>query len=412
MPLPQPLWSAGIRRLRTPALGALLVLALTGGAVFGTRNHRAAPTLVAHSHPGPLRAPHSPVGRKPVTSTPALPTRGSAAGAPSDYARFWDRARTDHPEPPVYAGTADRAIDCNHLKCIALTFDDGPGPETTDSLLEILAVEHVRATFFVVGHNVRENPGPTIRAAWDGHEIGIHTWDHRSLRTRSVAAVADDITRTGDEITRWTGVHPTIVRPPYGAMDRTTSVKIPYSLILWSVDPDDWRDHDAKLVTKRITREAAPGAIVLMHDPYPTTVAAVPGVIAFYKAHGYTFVTVSELYNSHLRAHHVYHGREGTVAAARAADDRAHIHREQWVDPELRDTPGDTPEPDAESTSDSAPDSLPSESNSDPASVSDPSPTDPPAPPSDSDTASSDPPTDPSTDPVTATPTLTPDRYR
>jgi len=409
VPLPQPLRSAGIRRIRTPVLGALVVLALTGGAVFETRSYRSTPTLVAHSHPGPLSAAHSPAGRKPVASTPTRPTGGLAASAPSDYARLWQLALAHHPEPPVYAGTGDRGIDCNHLKCIALTFDDGPGPETTDSLLEILAVEHVRATFFVVGHNVRENPGPTIRAAWDGHEIGIHTWDHQSLRTRSVAAVADDITRTADEITRWTGVHPTIVRPPYGAMDRTTSTKIPYSLILWSVDPDDWRDHNAKLVTKRITKEGAPGAIVLMHDVYPSTLAAVPGVIAFYKAHGYTFVTVSELYNSRLQAHHVYHGREATVAAARAADDRAHIHREPWVDPELRDTPDDTPDDDAESTSDTAPDSLPADPISDPASAPDASPTDPAAaPPSDPDTAPSDPPNDPGT----ATPTPSSDRYR
>jgi hypothetical protein len=136
---------------------------------------------------------------------------------------------------------------------------------------------------------------------------------------------------------------PDVVRPPYGAIDMPTAKLIPYPLILWSVDPDDWRDQNSDLVYRRVTGAGRPGSIVLMHDIYPTTVAAVPRIIEFYKQRHYTFVTVSELYQSKLRAHQMYHGRVEDVARARAADKAKHKHRKPWVDPELRTEPVQKP---------------------------------------------------------------------
>jgi peptidoglycan/xylan/chitin deacetylase (PgdA/CDA1 family) len=336
------------RGLRTIG-AAIAVLGLAAGTLAAAPDYRAPmPVAQAIAQPVPTGAVRAVPSRIPTHVARAstdqarlqLPFAGHSSAA---VTAAWARAGMRHPSGPAYAGTADRHIDCLHLKCIALTFDDGPGPETTDGLLEILAREHVRATFMVVGRNVAEDPGPTIRAAWDGHQIGIHTWDHQALPGRPLTDIAADITRTAAEITRYTGVVPNVVRPPYGAIDVPTARLIPYPLILWSVDPDDWRDQNSDLVYQRVTAAGRPGSIVLMHDIYPTTVAAVPRIIEFYKKQHYTFVTVSELYASKLRAHQMYHGRAEEVARARAKDKAAHRHRKPWVDPELRTAPNPSP---------------------------------------------------------------------
>jgi peptidoglycan/xylan/chitin deacetylase (PgdA/CDA1 family) len=341
VPLPPIVRSAATGRgLRT--IGAAITAAgLTAATLSAAPTYRAPirPVVAAAQPPGPIQqAPRLPthLARTTDLARPQLPFAGHSSAAVS---AAWAQARQHRSSGPAFGGTADRPIDCLHLKCIALTFDDGPGPDTTDGLLETLAREHVRATFMVVGRNVAEDPGPTIRAAWDGHQIGIHTWDHQALPGRSLAAIAADITRTSAEVTRYTGVVPTVVRPPYGAIDEATAKLIPYPLVLWSVDPDDWRDHNSDTVYQRVTSAGHPGSIVLMHDIYPTTVAAVPRIIDFYKKQNYTFVTVSELYQSKLRAHQIYHGRVDEVARARARDKAAHRHRKPWVDPELRTEP-------------------------------------------------------------------------
>jgi peptidoglycan-N-acetylglucosamine deacetylase len=342
---------------RSPATGGALRAIAALLAVFGL----AAGTLAAAPdyRPATLRipatAPSTPVAAS-EPATPRIPTH--VARASIDQARpqlpfaghstaavnaAWTRARARYPSVPARAATPDRHIDCLHLKCIALTFDDGPGAHTTDRLLEILAREHVRATFMVIGRSVADDPGPTTRAARAGHEIGIHTWDHRALPGRSLDDIAADISRTSAVIAHYTGVVPTLVRPPYGAIDVPTAKLIPYPLILWSVDPDDWRDQNSDLVYQRVTNAGRPGSIVLMHDIYPTTVAAVPRIIDFYKQQHYTFVTVSELYQSKLTDHQMYHGREPAVARARAQDKVAHRHRKPWVDPELRSAPAPAP---------------------------------------------------------------------
>jgi peptidoglycan/xylan/chitin deacetylase (PgdA/CDA1 family) len=337
------------------AFGSAVALAgLTAGTLSAAPTYRPPLRLaVATAQPPAATRPPSRVPSRLARATIdqarlQLPFAGHSSAA---VTAAWARARQQHRSGPVFAGTRqDRPIDCLHLKCIALTFDDGPGPRTTDGLLEILAREHVRASFMVVGRNVAEDPGPTIRAAWDGHEIGIHTWDHQALPGRSLATIAADITRTSAEITRCTGIVPDVVRPPYGAIDVPTAKLIPYPLILWSVDPDDWRDRNSDTVYQRVTSAGRPGSIVLMHDIYPTTVAAVPRIIAFYKKQNYTFVTVSELYQSKLMAHQMYHGRADEVARARARDKAKHRHRAAWVDPELRTAPVAPPASPAESS--------------------------------------------------------------
>jgi peptidoglycan/xylan/chitin deacetylase (PgdA/CDA1 family) len=162
--------------------------------------------------------------------------------------------------------------------------------------------------------------------------LGIHTWSHQSLRGRAVPSIADDLVRTSNAITRASGYRPMVVRPPYGAVGPKTAEEVPYPLIKWGIDSEDWRSRNPDAVFKQVTSTAAPGSIVLMHDTYPSTIAAVPRLLDYYASRGYTFVTVSELYDSGLKPHRTYFGREKAVAAYRAADRRAGVVRAPWVD--------------------------------------------------------------------------------
>ncbi|NRQ37738.1 polysaccharide deacetylase family protein [Nonomuraea sp. NN258] len=187
-----------------------------------------------------------------------------------------------------------RKVDCRQVKCVALTFDDGPGKHTA-ALLRHLAAYDARATFFVVGQNVAERPGTVRRLVEDGHEIGNHTWSHPDLTRLTPAAVRKQWARTDKAVLAAAGVLPKLVRPPYGALNGTVRKHTKRPMVLWSVDTLDWRYRDSRRVAKVTVKKARPGGIVLFHDIHPTTVAAMPKALKKLAARGYHFVTVSEL---------------------------------------------------------------------------------------------------------------------
>lgn len=182
---------------------------------------------------------------------------------------------------------------------VALTFDDGPHGTLTPKLLDILRVQGVRATFFVLGENVERYPDIARRIVAEGHEIANHSWDHPSLPRVSAERLDRELRRTTEIIEKTTGQKVTMMRPTYGALnDRVEkSLLEDYKLdvILWSVDPRDWKRPGADVVTRRMVGGAHPGAILLAHDIHPGTIAAMPDTIAQLKAKGYSFATVSEL---------------------------------------------------------------------------------------------------------------------
>ncbi|HEX3612859.1 MAG TPA: polysaccharide deacetylase family protein [Sporichthyaceae bacterium] len=320
MPLSRPALRHGLVR---PAIGGVAVAAVVAGAAL------AAPGLHSHSA-GPAHA----TARLTSASTanpPAAPVDPNSHQGRIDA--VWAAARARHPQPPVTVTNPDRPIDCDHLKCIAFTFDDGPNPRTTSRLLPILAAKHVRATFMLVGQMVVADPHAVAEEAKAGDMLGIHTWRHQSLRGRSVQSIADDLTRTSAAITKASGYRPFVVRPPYGAVGGQTEMNVEFPLIKWGVDSEDWRSRNPDAVFKQVTSTAAPGSIVLMHDTYPSTIDAVPRLIDWFAARGYTFVTVSELYGGQLKSHRTYFGREKVVAANRATDHKAGIVRKPWIDP-------------------------------------------------------------------------------
>lgn len=182
---------------------------------------------------------------------------------------------------------------------VALTFDDGPHPQLTPALLDILARRGVKATFYVIGKNVNAHPDIVARMVAEGHEIGNHTMNHPSLPKLGAAAVSAEISATNDAIRNAAGVTPATMRPPYGAITPALTKRLNdefgLSVILWSVDPQDWKIRKAGHVSQHLIDNAKPGAILLAHDIHPSTIEAMPAALDTLLAKGYQFVTVSEL---------------------------------------------------------------------------------------------------------------------
>ncbi|MFF5504868.1 polysaccharide deacetylase family protein [Streptomyces roseolus] len=196
------------------------------------------------------------------------------------------------------AGTASRRVDCTQVKCIALTFDAGPGKDTPH-LLDVLKEKRVPATFFLLGHkHVDRYPKVVKRIADEGHEVANHTWSHRILTDLDENEVREELSRTQDAVERITGRKPVLMRPPQGRTDSTVedvSRELGLAQVLWSITAKDYSTTDSALIRKRVLDQAHRDGIILLHDIYDGTVPAVPGIIDELQNRGYTFVTVPEL---------------------------------------------------------------------------------------------------------------------
>ena len=196
--------------------------------------------------------------------------------------------------PDALGQPSPRTIDCTVAKCVALTFDDGPGPKT-GKLLDTLKDSNAPSTFFVTGSNAKHRPRLLARMLAEGHEIGNHTWNHRSLTSLSSTRIRREIDRTNEVITQAAGQPATLLRPPYGAHNSISDRLSSTPVILWDVDTLDWKHRDTEKVVEAAITQTTPGSIVLMHDIHSSTVAAVPRILSGLRAKGYTFVTVTEL---------------------------------------------------------------------------------------------------------------------
>ena len=182
-------------------------------------------------------------------------------------------------------------------KVIALTFDDGPGPYTAH-LLDILDQYGAKATFFLIGSKVSGQASVVRSIQARGHQLGNHSWSHPELPKLSVDQIAGEIDRTNEAIRQATGVKPSILRPPYGAVNGVVLEQLRLrnmSSILWSVDTRDWADRNSQIVCSRAVAGARPGAVILMHDIHQTSVNAVPCILSSLKQQGYSFVTIQQL---------------------------------------------------------------------------------------------------------------------
>lgn len=182
---------------------------------------------------------------------------------------------------------------------VAMTFDDGPHPQNTPRLLDMLRARNIKATFYVIGRSVDLYPQVVRRTVAEGHEIGNHTHTHRLLSKLSDAEVRSELTRCRDAVGRAAGVQPRTMRPPYGGLLQRqrefVHAEFGYPTVLWSVDPLDWKRPGAGVVSSRILAGASAGGIILAHDLHAQTVDAMPAALDGLLRRGYKFVTVSQL---------------------------------------------------------------------------------------------------------------------
>lgn len=180
--------------------------------------------------------------------------------------------------------------------CVALTFDDGPRRETTTLLLDGLAQRGVHATFFIIGTRVEGREDILLRMAQEGHQIGIHSQNHKILADLSVADLCVEVEGLAQTLTDLLGQREFMLRPPYGMTSSTLLKWTKSPIILWSVDPEDWSDHDTQRQVAAVVDKVKDGDIVLLHDIYYASVETALQVVDALLAEGYRFVTVEELF--------------------------------------------------------------------------------------------------------------------
>lgn len=203
------------------------------------------------------------------------------------------------PSPTPSEGKEPATEVPSNKKRVALTFDDGPHPVNTVSILKLLEKYEAKATFFMLGNRVDFYPETAKKVADQGHEIGNHTWDHKDLTTLDHEEMIEEINRTITVIKQAIGQEPTAFRPPYGAMnDKVKAASTDLPIVLWSIDTLDWKSHDPEAVLKIVKSNVKDGSIILMHDIHKTTVEAVALVLKYLQDEGYEFVTVSDLKSS------------------------------------------------------------------------------------------------------------------
>lgn len=179
---------------------------------------------------------------------------------------------------------------------VALTFDDGPHELYTGQLLDILEEHHAVATFFEVGRSVARYPGALPRMAELGCEIASHSNTHRDLSKLKKSTMLQDLD-AADQAFLNAGVDvPALVRPPYGAVNKSVKYASERTVVTWTVDTQDWLSKDAQTVVDYVQGlSSLDGEIVLMHSTYESTVQAVAVLVPWLQEQGYQLVTVTEL---------------------------------------------------------------------------------------------------------------------
>ncbi len=187
-----------------------------------------------------------------------------------------------------------------NLREIALTFDDGPAPDTP-IILDILRKHHVRATFFMLGIEVQNFPDIARQVLADGNPIGDHTWDHPDLTHLGRKQAIKEIMDGRSMIQQVTGVVTNLFRPPYGAYTYpllNTIYALNFTTVLWNSDPRDWSRPGVSSIINYVLNNAQNGSIILLHDgggDRSQTIAALPTIIERLQARGFTFVTIPQM---------------------------------------------------------------------------------------------------------------------
>ncbi|UVI30925.1 polysaccharide deacetylase family protein [Paenibacillus spongiae] len=187
-------------------------------------------------------------------------------------------------------------------KLVALTFDDGPDERYTPAILDVLKEHKVKASFFLVGTQVKKYPEMAARIAKEGHSIGNHTYRHPDLASLGERRIIQEVMWTDTLIQRSVGYVPNLVRAPYGSVSAEVKAIMKANnreLVGWTVDTMDWNGVSVAKMRQNINSNTKPGGIVLMHSfggsRLKNTVELLPLIIDDLQKNGYTLVTVDEL---------------------------------------------------------------------------------------------------------------------
>jgi peptidoglycan/xylan/chitin deacetylase (PgdA/CDA1 family) len=199
------------------------------------------------------------------------------------------------------------------MKRIALTFDDGPGPDT-DALVRFLVDENAGATFFLQGEHCEQRPDVVrLMAESAGIEVATHSHTHPDLELLDDEDIRIELERSISVVTELTGRAPTLFRPPRGHRNRRVdrvARELGQSVILWTVNSRDYKEgHSA---SRQVLGEAQAGDIVLLHDTHRSSVEATRELVPALRNRGFELVTVSELLGT-CAPGRVYRGRNGAT---------------------------------------------------------------------------------------------------
>lgn len=232
-----------------------------------------------------------------VVHAAALPEEEPAAPAavlqqPQEAA---DSGETAEPAPMEPEEPYVRVID-PAKPMVALTFDDGPHEIYSNQILDVLEANHAVATFFEVGVNVAKYPAVVAREAELGCEIGSHSYVHKNLSKMKAGPLLEDLAAADAAFIAAGVPAPTLVRPPYGAVNKTVRTATGRSLITWNIDTEDWRTKDPQKVVSYVqSLQNLDGAVVLMHSIRESSAQAAAALVPWLQEQGYQLVTVTEL---------------------------------------------------------------------------------------------------------------------
>jgi peptidoglycan/xylan/chitin deacetylase (PgdA/CDA1 family) len=183
---------------------------------------------------------------------------------------------------------------------IALTFDDGPDPETTPQLLETLARLEIRSTMFLCGEMCEQSPEIVREIAAHRHDVANHGYRHERHNFRGKQYQLRSIQRT-EQLIRGCGVTPArLYRPPFGGFDMTTHAalaELDYMGVMWTAIVDDWHPQSAELLWRKLRRKLHSGVVIVLHDGHDTTetmLQILPRLADHARDSGWTFTSLSE----------------------------------------------------------------------------------------------------------------------
>ena len=198
---------------------------------------------------------------------------------------------------------------------VSLTFDDGPNPKTTPVVLDILKKYNAKATFFILGQNITGNEEIIRRMVAEGHEVANHSWTHPNFKTLSPEQVKQEVEQTQVALAQITGQRPTMIRPPYGAVNQAVMDAMNLPAMYWSVDSLDWQNRDPKAILDIVKANTRSGSIILMHDIHQPSVEAVEPVVQYLQGQGYTLGTLTDLLGPNLNPQLIYYSRDSSGPA-------------------------------------------------------------------------------------------------